>query len=78
MYSRFAYLILPSGPCLTLLHLAGIAGGYFLLAEDTAEEAIRFHGGRCQKGHESKLSVCMLFSSCSSEFRVTNYCSYAD
>lgn len=43
---RVCFLQLPLLTGVTyLLHLPGIAGGHLLLAEDTAEEAVRYHGG---------------------------------
>jgi len=59
---RFAYYsVLQPGHSLIVLHLAGISGGYLVFAEDTTEEAVRYHGGRCEEIHESKLSPWHVF-----------------
>lgn len=71
----FAYSVVRSGRCLVLivLHLAGITGGHLIFTEDTPEEAVRYHGGRCEESHESKLSRWHVFSSFSQLlFRIQN------
>lgn len=78
---RLAYPILQSGHCLIVMHLAGIAGRHLVFTENTSEEAVQYHGGRCEESHESKLSPWHDFSFSLLlflQFRVTCPWSYLD